>query len=223
MVGIADDLKATRRHVLGGTCSESYALDQVDMGHTWLNGLGARISSHGFADEVNDVSIELAELKEAIRIRFPPKVVRLLWVPTRRREELPSVEVLRYDQGWVQRTRRKRARVEVAYELLIGGQHVLIGSRRYVMRQAYWAAMCDAFGKLPELERLTGLAKRRALYKARKARRKPVKRKANVRWRKSNYQRSLERLGGVMATSIMNCLMRPSALEGLLVRYPAGR
>lgn len=205
MRGIANDLRATRTHVERGDVSESYARDQVDRGNAWLKGLGPRISHPGFADEVEAVSFELAELKGAIRDRFPPKVIRLLLVPQRtsktqailsrfeaaanvlalqharnlgvdpgellqpKKAVLPSVEVLRYDQGWVER--RGRARVEVAYELLIGGAHVLFGSKRYVMRQADWALMVDAFGQLPELERLTGLAKRRALHKARKARR----------------------------------------------------
>lgn len=220
MKGIADDLRATRLHIERGTVSESYARSQVERGEAWLKGLGPRISHPAFAEEVEEVSSELAELKGAIRDRFKPKVIRLLWIPERvsktqavlpmaesmanvlalqharaagidpgrlhepQKVKRPSIEVLRYDQGWVQRTRRKRARVEVAYELVIGGQHVLMGSKRYVMRQADWAAMCDANGQLPEIERLTGLAKRRALYKARKARRKQPRRRWRMRPRR---------------------------------------
>lgn len=84
---------------------------------------------------------------------------------------LPSVAVQRLCDGYVRR--QGRARVETVYELLVGGRRALTGSRRYVMRQADWAVMCDATGTLPLLERLTGKAKRRALYKARKARRRP--------------------------------------------------
>lgn len=218
MRGISDDLRATRIHVERGSVSETYARSQVERGERWLAGLGPRISSPGFADEVEAVSFELAELRGAIRDRFKSKVIRLLWIPPRvsktqavltQQERManllavdqfnqtgkgpgpllkptpvtrPSIEVLWYDQGWVQRTRRRRARVETAYELVVGGKHVLFGSKRYVMRQADWAAMCDAFGQLPELERLTGLAKRRALYKARKARRKDRDRPRRRRW-----------------------------------------
>lgn len=83
--------------------------------------------------------------------------------------KLPAVEVYRGLQGWVDR--RGRARVGRAYLLAIGGKVVMSGSKRYIMRQADWAVMCDAAGRLPVLETTTGVAKRRALYKARKARR----------------------------------------------------
>jgi hypothetical protein len=257
MTGISDDLRATRIHVARGSVSETYARSQVERGERWLKGLGPRISHPGFAEEVEAVSFELAELKGVISDRFKPKVIRLLWIPKRvsktqavqpmaesmanvlalqhaqalgidpgrllepKKTVLPSIEVLRYDQGWV--NRRGRARVEVAYELVVGGQHVLMGSRRCVMRQADWAVMCDAFGQLPELERLTGLAKRRALYKVRKARRKPIKQKAGVRWRQSNHQRQLAILGAAMASHLWKHLMQPSHLERMLTRYPAER
>lgn len=222
MRGIADDIDATRAHVLRGDVSHAYARSQVERGQHWLEGLGARRNHPGFVEEAEEVDRAVARLLQAVDKRWPD-YVRLLYIPARdtgmkhlettevavnaaaalhlrqagatevqvQRNVIPSrslltksVEVRRYDQGWVQRTRRKRARVEVAYELVIGGKHVLIGSKRYVMRQAHWAAMCDMNGQLPELERLTGLAKRRALYKARKARRKQPRRRWRMRPRR---------------------------------------
>lgn len=91
-----------------------------------------------------------------------------------------SIEVLRLGQGWVDR--RGRARVETAYELLIGGERACTGSRRYIMRQADWATMCDVFGQLPPMELVRGLAKRRALYKARRDKRRAQRRRGRARW-----------------------------------------
>lgn len=224
------DIKATLAHVRRGDVSESYARGMIDRGERWLTGLGSRRTSPGFHEEVVELELALADLREALAVKPDPLGVRLLYIPKRKSKTqavlgraetmanlvalqhakargidpgplhqpqvptLPSIEVLRYDQGWV--NRRGRARVEVAYELVIGGQRTLAGSKRYVMRQADWAAMCDSFGQLPVLETLTGLAKRRALYKARRDRRSAKAQKRRQHPTREHQPPDLCRLGG---------------------------
>lgn len=92
------------------------------------------------------------------------------------RAVLCSIEVEFVGNVWTQHPRvNYRARVRDHWALIINGREVLRGSRRLCMLQAHWAEMCDPTGALPRLEVMRGLEKRRALYKARKARRKPAK------------------------------------------------
>lgn len=284
MNGISDDLEATVLHALRGTVSESYARSQVGRGEAWLDRLGARRQLAHYQDEVREVEAALADLRSAIRRRWP-KFIRLLWVPQRvvtgaqaiAKDEIaanilasqdyrtragtadpgyikarqlvrPSIEVVRLDDGWVNRTggpwhrRRVRARVETAYELLLDGQRALIGSKRYVMRQADWAVMVDPVtGKLPAIETLTGVAKRRALYQLRRAHRPKLRlRKRSAPRRRRNADKG--RHGDKRALAAARALLAPEnrllpasrwrdpllagvfspAVEGILTNYVTG-
>lgn len=258
--GVAGQVRRAAAQVRRGA-TKLVADAAIARGEQWLDGLGERRRSPGFAEEVEEVLEALGELRQASAEAFGEQpVVCLLKVPRRYakfpstsrasianvlalsdaaatgrdpgrllpledRPLLPSIEVRRYDQGWVQRTRRRRARVETAYELVIGGRHHLYGSKRYVMRQAHWALMCDQFGRLPALEQLTGLAKRRALHKARRDRRKQKRAAEEARSRKRFKRRVpnwVRKLGEVMSDSIWRSLTRPSAFPRMLAMTVAG-
>lgn len=132
----------------------------------------------------------------------------------------PSVEVLRLCDGYVRRG--GRARVETAYELVIGGARVTTGSRRYVMRQADWAVKCDEMGKMPFREALltSGLTHHQRshhLYQLRKEKRPgPLK----VRW--SPWARPNVWKGRHGDRRFKAILRRTGPVIGLLTNYVTG-
>lgn len=120
--------------------------------------------------------------------------------------DMPSVEVIGVGQVWINEMRTGLARVRDCYALLIGGREITRGSRKYIMRQADWSLMCDPSGALPEIERVTGLKKRRLLHKMRRDKRRQRAARAYL-----NILR--RRKGG---------LKRPLGVAGVLTNYVTG-
>lgn len=207
--GVAEELLGALEQLKRGRLTEEDGHAAIARADAWLEGLGPRRNSPGFAEEYREVADALEQLRDRFGQVFRRRVLALkvrralsrkhkyiskaavfanvaAYADPRARDGTadpgyiqparvpkPSVEVELVDQGWVQQPRiNYRARVRDVWAIIVNGQRIAEGSRRYCMRQAHWALMCDPSGRLPAFETMTGLAKRRALHKARRDRRR---------------------------------------------------
>ncbi len=197
MRGLYDELREATLGLQQGRLELAAAREMLQAGATRLGALRGRnlieekrTGRAPYTDEINEIETALQELlieveKEAPRVRIfhrPGRNVQLPPIhpggpPTRGR--LPDIQVVLIGQvEFIELD--GRLRVRDWWELLLDGKRVsppVQGPKRWIMKNAAGAAMMNATGAPPAWMLLTGLARRRALHKRRRDR----KRKAAFR------------------------------------------
>jgi len=192
MRGLYDELREATAALELGRIDITAAREKLYDGAKRLGALRARNllakersrQMHGpYEDEIYEIETAVQELLAAVEARAPR--VRIFHRPGRNvtirnyssqdiRARLPDIQVVRVGQvEFIELD--GRLRVRDWWELLIEGKPVsppIQGPKRWIMKNAAGAAMMDAEGKPPAWMLLTGLARRRALHKRRRDRRR---------------------------------------------------
>lgn len=218
MRGLYDDLRETREAFKRGQIDTVSAHAALDAGERRIAALLARGGGAGYNDEIGAIRIELAELRAVMDLQAAAPAVCIFRRPAREFTvktagggesacRVPDLQVVRIGQvDFIEMD--GRLRVRDWWELRVDGRSLhppCEGPKRWVMKNAAGAEAMDPFGKPPAHMLLTGLRKRRALYKLRRGRRRDADKRKRLRIAKRAFRRAVARheRGPVMFAGIV--------------------